>query len=255
MFLWPFVTNDNLTNLLGAVLTFVALRFCLVPGRWRMAIVGVVLGLLLITKLSTLPLILVIVALSLLVPGWKRRVGLFIVGAMSTLAVSGWYLAQNTVRYGDPLARKATAHYLSIIGGLGTPNGQAYRVGNPFNFLFIEVPHRTLQTFWYLSGWNQFHWSWQINALFTLVFFATLVGLIRHRVDRRVMVTLVIISVAGFLSVLGVALQSYYQARYAFVGLTAIAALMALGVERWKLPARFLLPGMGLVGHPGGDST
>ena len=248
MFLWPFVTNDNLTNLLGAVLTFVALRFCLTPGRWRMAIVGGVLGLLLITKLSTLPLILVIVALSLLVPGWKRRVGLFIVGATSTLAVSGWYLAQNTVRYGDPLARKATAHYLGMIGGLGTPSGQAYTVGNPFNFLFIEVPHRTLQTFWYLSGWNQFHWSWQINSLFTLVFFATLVGLIRHHVDRRVMVTLVAISVAGCLSVLGVALQSYYQARYAFVGLTAIAALTALGVERWKLPARFLLPGMGFVG-------
>jgi hypothetical protein len=135
-----------------------------------------------------------------------------------------------------------------MIGGLGTPSGQAYTVGNPFSFLFIEVPHRTLQTFWYLSGWNQFHWSWQINSLFTLVFFATLVGLIRHHVDRRVMVTLAVISVAGFLSVLGVALQSYYQARYAFVGLTAIAALTALGVERWKLPARFLLPGMGFVG-------
>jgi hypothetical protein len=60
--------------------------------------------------------------------------------------------------------------------------------------------------------------------------------------------TLIAVSVAGFLSVYGVALQSYYQARYAFVALTAIAGLFALGVERWRVPFRFLLPAMGLVG-------
>jgi hypothetical protein len=32
------------------------------------------------------------------------------------------------------------------------------------------------------------------------------------------------------------------------VGLAAIAALAALGVERWRLPVRFVLPAMGLIG-------
>ena len=248
LFLWPFVTNDNLVNLFGALFAYVALRYALAPSRWRMAAVGSVYGLLLITKLTTSPLILVLVALAFFVPGWKRRAELFGVGAISALIVSGWYLIQNTVRYGDPLARRATAHYLSIIGGLGTPIGQPYTVPDPLRLIFIQVPQRIVQTFWYFSGWNQFHWSWPVNLMFTVVLLVTLVGLYHHRVDRRVLATLVIISIASFLSVWGVALQSYYQARYAFVGIPAMAALVALGVQGWKVPARFLLPAMGLVG-------
>jgi peptidoglycan/LPS O-acetylase OafA/YrhL len=169
-------------------------------------------------------------------------------GALSTLVIGAWYLVQNTVRYGDPLARRATAHYLSKIGGLGTPAGQPYTVNDPLRFLFIQVPQRIVDTFWYLSGWNQFHWSWQVDVMFTLVFLAASAGLFHRRVNRRVLLILSVISIAAFLSVWGVALQSYYQARYAFVGLPAMAGLMALGVERWKLPVRFLLPVMGLIG-------
>ncbi len=164
------------------------------------------------------------------------------------MTVSGWYLIQNTVRYGDPLARKATSHYLSVIGGLGTPAGQPYKVADPLRLIFIQIPQRILQTFWYLSGWNQFRWSWEVNLMFTLVLLACMLGLIRRHVDRHVLITLFVISGAAFLSVWGIALQSYYQARYAFVGVPAIAALIALGVERWKLPIRFFLPVMCLVG-------
>ena len=39
-----------------------------------------------------------------------------------------------------------------------------------------------------------------------------------------------------------------YEARLALTGLPALAGLAALGVERWKLPLRFLLPFMGLIG-------
>lgn len=41
---------------------------------------------------------------------------------------------------------------------------------------------------------------------------------------------------------------STYQARYAYAGLAAIAALAALGVERWRLAMRFIVPAAGLVG-------
>jgi hypothetical protein len=64
-----------------------------------------------------------------------------------------------------------------------------------------------------------------------------------------VLIALFAIVVAGFLSVWVVATQtSTYEARYVFVGLSAIAALVALGLERWKLPVRFVLPTMGLIG-------
>ena len=52
VFLSAFVTNDNLVNLLGALLAFVALRYVITPSPWRMAWVGVVTGLLVTTKLS-----------------------------------------------------------------------------------------------------------------------------------------------------------------------------------------------------------
>ena len=57
------------------------------------------------------------------------------------------------------------------------------------------------------------------------------------------------IAVTGLLSVWLIATQTAtYEARYAFVGLAAIAALAALGLERWRLPVRFVLPAMGLCG-------
>ncbi len=63
------------------------------------------------------------------------------------------------------------------------------------------------------------------------------------------LVTLWLITLAGIAAVWGAAFQTAtYQARLTFVGLAALAALAALGLERWKLPIRFLLPVMGLCG-------
>ena len=248
VFLSAFVTNDNLVDLLGAVLVFLALRFAKAPSRWRMAAVGCVSGLLITTKLSVLPVVLIVVALAMLVPGWARRAGLVVAGYGSALLVSGWYLIQNTVRYGDPLARSASAHYLSLDGGLGTYFGP-YVVTDPFKLIVVQVPQRILQTFWYQSGWNQFQWSRPVNILFCIVTAGALAGLIHRHLKRETMVPLVAIAICAFLSVWVVAFQTTtYQARLAFFGLAALAALVALGLERWKVPYRFLLPAMGLVG-------
>jgi len=249
VFLSSVVTNDNLVDFLGAVFTLVALRYARAPSRWRIATVGGVFGLLVITKLSVLPVALVLVALAWMVPGWRRRAGFLAVSVLAALGVSGWYLVQNTVRYGDPLARAASSHYLEFVGGLGT-FWAPYKVGNPFSLVFDRVPVRIGNSFWYQSGWNQFRWSWPVNLLFWLVAAAMLVGLFVHRdVGRRRLVTLVAVSLTSFLSVWAVSFQTEtYQARYVFVGLAAVAALLALGVQRWTLPTRFLLPAMGLCG-------
>ncbi|MGH9917575.1 MAG: glycosyltransferase family 39 protein, partial [Nitrososphaerales archaeon] len=123
VFLSSFVTNDNLVDLLGAVLVFMALRYSLAPNRRRMAAVGLAFGLLLITKLSAIPLVVILLLLACLVTGWKRRVEYLGVGVASTLIVSGWYFVQNTVRYGDPLALGASANYLAKVNGLGALYG------------------------------------------------------------------------------------------------------------------------------------
>jgi Dolichyl-phosphate-mannose-protein mannosyltransferase len=249
VFLSSFVTNDNLVDLLGAVLTLAALRYARAPSRWRMAAVGAVVGLLVLTKLSTLPIGFVLVVLPLMARDWRTRAGYFGVGVLSTLAVSSWYLIQNTVRYGDPLALAASARYLTQVGAVGTFFWTPYRVSNWLSLIIIHVPERILNSFWYQSGWNEFHWSWPVNLMFSLVLAAALVGLVRRHVDHKALITLWTIAIAGLLSVWVVATQTgTYQARYAFVGLVALAALAALGLERWRLPVRFLLPAMGLIG-------
>ena len=95
------------------VLVFLSLRYVKAPSSWRMAWVGVVFGLLITTKLSTLSLGLAILALACLVPGRVRRVRFAVIGLGSALVVSSWYLVQNTVRYSDPLAHTATIRYLA----------------------------------------------------------------------------------------------------------------------------------------------
>jgi hypothetical protein len=249
VFLSSFVTNDNLVDLLGALFVLFALRFAIAPSRLGMVAVGGTFGLLVATKLSALPLALAILALAWMVAGWRRRVEFAALGFGSAFVVCGWYLIQNTVRYGDPLARTASARYLSDVGGLGVAFGQPYRVTDPLHLVFVEVPQRIVSSFWYQSGWNQFHWSLPVNLTITAVFAAALLGLVRRKISRTILVTLWSISICSFLCIWIVAFQTHtYEARYAYVGLAAICGLAALGLERWKVPVRFLIPLAGLVG-------
>lgn len=249
VFLSSFVTNDNLVNLLGAVLVFLSLRYAKAPSPWRMAWVGAVFGLLITTKLSTLSLGLAILSLAYLVPGWVRRAQFAVIGLGSALVASSWYLIQNTVRYGDPLAGTATIRYLTKLNGLGGGFSGAYRVGDPLRHIFVSVPNRIVESFWYQSGWNRSHWSSEVNVAITLAFVCALIGLVGRHVERRTLFSLAALSTAALLSVWVVSFQTgTYQARYGYFGLVAICGLAALGLERWRLSVRFLLPLAGLIG-------
>ena len=168
---------------------------------------------------------------------------------LGAFAACGWYLIQNAVRYGDPLARAASARYLAQVGGLGT-FFTPYVVSNPLSLVFVQCATENRRGLWYVSGSvGQFHWSWPVNLVFWFVLAAAIVGIIGRNVDRWTLATLLTVAGAGLLSVWIVAFQtSTYEARYVYVGLSAIAALVALGLERWRVPVRFILPAMGLVG-------
>ena len=249
VFLSSFATNDNLVDLLGAVLTVTALRYARAPSRWRMAAVGAIVGLLVLTKLSVLPIGIVLVVLPLMARDWRTRVEYFGVGVLSTLVFSTWYLIQNTVRHGDPLALTASTRYLTQVAAVGTILWTPYRVGNWLSLIVVHVPERILDSFWYQSGWNEFHWSWPVNVIFFLVLAGAFAGLVHRHIDHKAVAKLWTIAIAGFLSVWALAFQTgTFEARYAFVGLVAVACLAALGLESWRLPVRFLLPAMGLCG-------
>jgi hypothetical protein len=244
VFLSAFVTNDNLVNLLGAVLTFLAVRCAVSPTRWRMALVGAVVGLLITTKLSAVPLAVIILVLAFTRGEWLRRAELIGIGVVSCVVVSSWYLIQNTVRYGDPLALGASQRYLSKIGGTGTPYDVLYRVTDPIKYIVVDVPSRFLHVFWYGSGWGEFfRWPWPVGLLLWLVLAFMLLGLIGQHEPPRILLVLGALAVAGFLSVWIVAFQTAsYDPRLALGGVPALACLAALGLERWKLALRFLFP-------------
>jgi hypothetical protein len=244
-----FVTNDNLVNLLGAVLTFCALRFIRdLSSGWIIA-TGVVYGFLLTTKLSVVPLALIVPFLALMAPTWRRRLVLFAYGALSALVVSAWYLIQNWVRYGDPLARHATITYLIRDGALGLPDGVHYVVKDPLDLIVFNVPNKIASNVWYSSGWGQFHWPQSLGYLITFVVLVLLLGLINRGISNQVLLVLGAIALLSLACVWLLAFQTAaYGARFAYVGIAAIAALVALALQRWPLAIRWLLPAAGVVG-------
>jgi len=250
IFLSSFVTNDNLVVLLGSVLTYCAIRFVQRPStRWMLA-TGAVFGLLVTTKLSVLPLILLIPILAAFAPSWRQRALQLGWGYLSTAAVCSWYLIQNSVRYGDPLARSASTKYLTAIGALGEPMGKPYGVKDPANLVLNLVPTRLVTSFWYTSGWGQFAWSPGVEFLVTCGVLALLVGLIYQRIPIRVLVVLGSIAALSLACVWLLAFQTAtaYGARYAYIGITAIVTIVVLSVQRWPVLLRWLLPAACLIG-------
>jgi 4-amino-4-deoxy-L-arabinose transferase-like glycosyltransferase len=251
VFISAFVSNDNLVNFLGAVLTFCALRFSQrVTSGWMIA-TGAVFGLLITTKLSVLPLALIVPVLALLGPTWRRRLWLVMCGSLSALALSVWFLIQNWVRYGDPLALHASAVYLARIGGLGAFFGVPipYVVTDPLHLVFVNVPKKIVTVFWYQSAWGRFHWSTPVGITITCFVVALLFGLIHQRISKRALLVLGAISVLSFACVWLLAFQTAtYEPRYALVGLTAMATLVALALQRFPTAVRWTVPAAGLLG-------
>jgi 4-amino-4-deoxy-L-arabinose transferase-like glycosyltransferase len=269
VFLSGVISNDNLANALGALLTLLAVVFVVrsphADSRARLswaAALGAVFGLLVLTKVSTVALVSgVIVAVFIGVRSWRERVTTLGVAAASTLTVCGWWLVQNQIRYGDPLAARRSHDYLEPIGGLGgrVVNGRlALGPGdrNPFKLFLIDVPRNVYHSFWYDSGWNRFRWSSPAYIVFWAVLLIAVAGLIIARgklpppLSRQVLV-LATLAVSALAAVWIAASQTTtFEARLAFTGLPAIGCLAAVGLERWRvpIPLRFVGPVIGLVG-------
>jgi 4-amino-4-deoxy-L-arabinose transferase-like glycosyltransferase len=265
VFLSGVLNNDNLANALGGLLTLLAVVFVVrAPDAgsraqlWWTAALGAVLGLLVLTKLSTAPLAGgIVVAVLVTIGAWRERVKWLAVAAGSTLAVCGWWLVQNQVRYGDPLAARASHDYLEPIGGLG---GNLAKLGvgdlNPFQRIFVDVPRNVYHSFWYDSGWNQFRWSSPAYIAFWAALLIALAGLAiatqkSNRSIARPVLVLIALAVSALSAVWITSFQTTtFQARLAFTGLPAIGCLAALGLERWRapVPLRFIGPVIGLVG-------
>jgi hypothetical protein len=252
VFLSGVVNNDNLAITLGAAATLVAIVLVKGAGLDRArqlqmaALLGVIAGLMAVTKFSTLPLFAAWILALVLAP-LRARLLAFGVYLAGFLVTSGWWFWVNTDLYGDPLARGATQEHLRrfefpvLVGDM-----TAHRA-------FVEVPKSIWFQFFYTSGSNQFRWSNWWYVPFWVVLLVGIVGLVLALppTGRRALALLGAISVLSVATIwIAVIDTTSIQARHAYAGLPAIAVLAALGYERLRIPVvgRFALPAMGLVG-------
>jgi hypothetical protein len=258
VFLSGVINNDNLSNALGGAALVAALGLLYRPPRTpraRIAAaagVGLLAGALVLTKLTAalvVPGLLVAVVVVSADRGEMARLSAAFAGA--AFLVCGWWLIQNQVRYGDPLAASATtAHFRQSFPAL-------LQVGNPFKRIFWEIPRDLYKTFWYSSGWNQFEWRWFWYLPFWALVAVGVAGLAwRGKARERfapagALTVCSLVAVGALLIVWVLGLQTNtQQGRLAFVGLPAIGVLLAVGYERLGLALRwrFALPVIGLIG-------
>lgn len=250
------VNNDNLSNLLGAGGLALAVAFLTRPptstrGRVLIAAaIGLTAGALILTKVTGAlvgpGLLLAVVLAARHRREALRLVTVFVAG---TVAVCGWWLVRNQIRYGDPLAAHAVyVHQRAVQPGV-------FNISGPLKNIFIDIPKQLWSSFWYSSGWNQFYWRWFWYlpfwglAAFGIGALAA-PGPVRPA-GRRVLWVCAVIAVGALASVWALGVQANTeQGRLAFMGLPAIALLIALGYERAGLPiwSRFVLPAIGIIG-------
>ena len=241
-----FVNNDVLATTLGALATLLAVRLWRNNTVSRRLAVGLGLtcGALLVTKLSSIPFVVVIG----LAVGWRlRRAWRGVLAfAAPVVILSGPLFVSNQHRYGDPLAAKASIDYFrSWIPAL-------VAVPRTFQWFAKTVPSGAATSFWYTSGWNQFRWQAKTYVPLWGLSVAGMFGnVVRRRPRTRGIGLVAVLCLAAAASIWVLAYSTtQWQARVAFPGLAAFGALVALGWQRWRAPTwvAFVLPVLGMIG-------
>ena len=164
---------------------------------------------------------------------------------LSAMVLSMPVFVSNQIRYGDPIASRASVEYFrswipALVLQIHTTDWLVKAVGSGF-----------LTSFWYTSGWNQFRWRGITYVpLWGLAVIGSLGNLRRrHRDPGTVVCLLLFVSAAASVWVLAWN-TTQFQARLAFPGLAAFGSVIAMGWQRWGAPRwlAFVLPLLGFVG-------
>ncbi|NDJ60031.1 MAG: DUF2142 domain-containing protein, partial [Chloroflexi bacterium] len=147
LFISGSVNNDNLSNLLGNLLTLLIVMLISAQARPRLrlyVIIGVVTGAGLLAKLN-IGFLIPLVALALLIVSLRLRdprpfvIGGFVSGGL-TILIAGWWYLRNVQLYGDPTGLNV---FLEIVGRRLVPANAAQ--------LWAER-HSFTQAFWGFFG-------------------------------------------------------------------------------------------------------
>lgn len=204
---------------------------------WRMAAVGALAGLGLLTKTQAV-FLLPVIWLAVLVGWWnrdvpvKRAVGLAAVATGVSLAVGGWWLVRNQLLYGDPLAMRVFLQ--AFVSTRPTPETMMAAAHlTPTQYAVQWVLPWTFKSFWGMFGPSAagrfaFYpaWTYRLLGAFTLAAVAG-VGLWLFREPR-------------------VAWQRRALLPAAFLGALVVASFVRFNVTFFQAQGRYLLPALPL---------
>jgi 4-amino-4-deoxy-L-arabinose transferase-like glycosyltransferase len=246
LFISASVNNDNLSNLLGNLLTLLIVRLLKANPdarpSWRTyVVIGIVCGAGLLAKLN-IGFLIPLVALALLVVSLRLRDWrpLVIGGAISgglTIAIAGWWYLRNQQLYGDPTGLNM---FLDVVGRRAVYANLAQ--------LWSER-HSFMQAFWGFFGGMNVPLPDLVYLIFNIIGGVGLIGtgvfLIRRVMKRDwtlerwlpALVTL-IWPIITFISYLRWTAETpASQGRLVFGALSSICLWMAVGLV-WWLPKR-----------------
>lgn len=245
LFISGSVNNDNLSNLLGNLLTLLIVRLVKIktlPDWKTYALIGVVAGCGLLAKLN-IGFLIPLVGLALLIVSWRFRnwrplvIGGIISGGL-TILIAGWWYLRNAQLYGDPTGLNM---FLQMVGRRAIPANTAQ--------LWSER-HSFTQAYWGFFGGVNVPLPEIVYLLFNIIGGIGIVGAIgfivytlakrRWSLERWLPAAVTLIwPLVTFISFLRWTAETpASQGRLVFGALSAISQWMVVGLV-WWLPRRF----------------
>ncbi len=240
LFIHASVSNDVLVTLLSALTLWLLVSMAYDGASVaRLLVLGIVLGLAALTKLSGLLLLpltaLVLVALAWRSRSWRSAVRWELWAFVPAAATAGWWYLRNWILYRDPFG-------LKLMFAVLPPRAQRPTFGEllgQFNGVF--------KSFWGVFGWFNISMEdevYKVLALIMLLGAMGVVGFLYTRSARRrwregapavglllLWIAAYILGSAGYIQVMS------SQGRLLFPAMPAVAILLPLGLAQW-LPAR-----------------
>ncbi|MBZ0277323.1 MAG: glycosyltransferase family 39 protein [Anaerolineae bacterium] len=244
LFISGSVNNDNLSNLLGNLLTLLVVRLLkrkTAPGWRTYALIGIVAGAGLLAKLNIgflIPLVgLALLVVSLRLRDWRPVVIGGLISGVLTVIIAGWWYWHNWQTYNDPTGLNM---FLQMVGRRAIPANAAQ--------LWSER-HSFTQAYWgFFGGVNValpevvyliFNIIGGIGLLGGIVFIAFTLARRRWSLEQWLPAAVTILWPAvTFISYLRWTAETpASQGRLVFGALSSIALWMAVGLA-WWLPKR-----------------
>lgn len=242
VFISSSVHDDPLANLVAAAMLCVAARV-LMRGATvrRAAVLGVLAGLAILTKLTSL-LVVPTVALALVYrvladrgrAGWGEVLRLGGVFALVTLLVGGWWFVRNLALYGEPTSMVSQTGVWGVRHNAPDLVAAARELGFAYD------------SFWGVFGYGQIPMPSLVYGVLRLLGFVAVGGLVLAAVRRGTgralwdpapAALLIVASAPAVVIVVNFARMTVSPAadfgRYWFVSLAALAPLCALGLSEW----------------------